>query len=179
MTEKEQAKFDEMHQEHFDSLVYWGLDYINYNPALRNDVEDWAQEAFKRAVKDKDKFLSSDSQIGWLIVACKHVADNALQRKKVRDDRHGISIDDPNGPSVEDVRAGFDRWAAKKEADTILTKVSKILTDNEHNVYEKNFLEGLSEQEVAEELGKPLSAVKAAKRRIRGKAKKVREYENS
>lgn len=179
MTEKEQALFDDLHQEYFDRLVHWCLDYVNYNSVLRNDAEDWAQEAFKRAVRDKDKFLSSDSQIGWLITACKHIADNALQRKKVRDERHGISLDDPNKPSVEDVLSGFDRWANKSEAVETIGKITTLLTQDEYTVYEEYFVEDSSEKEVSEKIGKPVSAIKAAIRRIRGKAEKVRERDGS
>lgn len=179
MSEQERTLFDELHTKHFDTLVHWCLSHVGYKSELRNDAEDWAQEAFKRAIKDKDKFLGSENQLAWLITACKHISGNAFQRKAVRDREKDNLINGPSKPSTDDLQASFNAWTIKVAATDVIDQVTELLTCEEHKVYKKYFVEDLSEKEVSESIGKPVSAIKATIRRIRKKAGKIDEHEGS
>lgn len=167
--------YDALYREHFDMLIKWCHHYVGYDPALISEAEDWVHEAFRRAIRAKRKFLDSYSQYGWLVLTCRHIIDNDLQKKAVRDKRHCLFLDDPNRVPVEDTNARLEKWAEREAQAVLMSRIVGMLSRGEHKVYDEYFVQGKSEQEVADAVGKPLSAVKAAIRRIRKKAQKARD----
>lgn len=144
-------------------------------PELVHPAEDWAQEAFYRAIKEKDKFVLHENQYGWLRVACRHQADNAIQRQGIRKRRTLFALDAPNAPDVEDAGARMESWEQRQEALEKVNRVINVLSASELQIAQDVFLCGMKEREAAKKRSKPLSAVKAAIRRIRMKSKKFLE----
>lgn len=171
----ERALID-MHSQYFDILVKWCRNYVGYDSELRHYAEDWAQEAFYRAIKDKTKFATHENKIGWLINTCKHIVDNELRRRGVRNKHMMFSIDSPDAPSIEDMAMRIEKWEDQEEAKATIQKVISVLTKNEMDVFNGYFLEKTPQDDTARQLGKSEEAVKATIRRIRGKVKNVLSF---
>lgn len=172
---RQEALYDALHRNHFDSLVKFCRNYVNNDPELKHYAEDWVQEAFRRALKARKVFAGDNSDYAWLVVTCKHVADNALQRKKTRTERHGAPLDGPLGESIEDVASSLDCWAMKEHSIDQIDRIRAVLTKAELDVFEQHFSERMTTKAIATNSGKPESAVKAAIRRIREKARRIDE----
>lgn len=175
MEEYEQMMYITLHREYFDKLVLWCINYVNNDPDLRPHAEDWVQEAFYRAVKDRKKFIPHQNKYGWFLSTCKHIADNAMQRKGVRNRHTAIHLDAPDAPPVADTISKIDTWIDREASRAIINRVLSTLTPAELEVYQDVFVGEEKAEDVAERMGKPLSAIKATIRRIRKKARKIRE----
>jgi len=175
MDDHEHILFIKLYNEYFDNLVLWCQSYVNFNSELKYYAEDWVHEAFVRAIKDKDTFITHENQYGWLVVACRHIADNAIQRRDVRRKHTTFSIDAPTAPDVVDLKASIDRWVETEFAADTLNAILKTLTTQELDIYNEIFVNDAKEAEAAAKFDKPLSAIKATVRRIRRKARSFRD----
>lgn len=175
MVEHEQEMYIKLHQEYFDKLVMWCICYVNNDPDLRHHAEDWVQEAFYRAIKDRRKFIPHPNKYGWFVCTCKHIADNAMQRKGVRNRRTAFHIDAPDAPSVADTLSRLDAWLDKEESDDIIVRVLSTLTPMQHEIFQEVIVAEEKAEVVANRKGKPLSAIKGIIRKIRKKARKIRD----
>lgn len=171
MYSQEDQLLIDMHHKYFKVLVVWCRKYVGYDPELRQYAEDWAQEAFCLAVKEKMKFVAHENKLEWLLNSCKHIANNALRRRGVRNKHVTFSIDSPNAPPIEDMAARVEHWEDREEREATIQKIISVLTENEMAVFIDSFLEGSTQDDTAKKLDKSEDAVKATVRRIRGKAK--------
>jgi RNA polymerase sigma factor (sigma-70 family) len=163
----------DMHRKYFIVVVKWCRNYVGRDPELWHYAEDWAQEAFCLAVRDKTMFMAHDNKLGWLINSCKHIADNALRRRGVRDKYTTFTIDSPDAPPIEDMNARIESWEDREERKATIQKVIRALTENEMAVFLDYFLERSSQGDTAKKLEKSEEAIRATVRRIRGKVKRL------
>lgn len=175
MDEQDQMTYIELHRKYFDKLVMWCMNYVNNDPDLRPQTEDWVQEAFYRAVKNKKKFLAHKNKYGWFLITCKHIADSAMQRKGVRHRHTAIYLNAPYAPSITDTISNIDAWMDREESRAIINRVLSSLTPTELEIFHEVFVGEEKAEDVAKRKGKPLSTIKATIRRIRRKARKIRK----
>lgn len=174
MVEQAQMMYITMHREYYDKLVSWCRNYISNDPELVDYVEDWVQEAFYRALKDR-KFPAHPNKYGWFLVACMHLADNAMQRKGVRHKHISIHLDAPKVLPIADTLARVDGWMDKEELQMLIVEIVKTLTPTEIEIYQDVLVAEEKAEAVAAQKGKSVDAIKATIRRIRNKARKVRD----
>ena len=101
MDRQEERMLVDMHRDNFDDLVLWCRNYVRYDSELLQYAEDWVQEAFFRAIKDKTNLTDHENRVGWFTTTCKHIAGNALQSKDVRDKHIIYYIDSPDAPLID------------------------------------------------------------------------------
>lgn len=174
MVEHKQMMYVTIHREYYDKLVSWCRHYISNDPELVDYVEDWVQEAFYRALKDR-KFPAHSNKYGWFLVACMHLADNAMQRKGVRHKHISIHLDAPEALPFADIMARVDGWMDKEELLALLEEIVKTLTPTEIEIYQDVLVAEGKAEAVATQKGKSVDAIKATICRIRKKARKIRD----
>lgn len=114
MVEQAQMMYITMHREYYDKLVSWCRNYISNDPELVDCVEDWVQEAFYRALKDR-KFPTHPNKYGWFLLTCTHLAESAMQRKGVRHKHISIHLNAPGALPAMDPLASVDGWMDEEE----------------------------------------------------------------
>jgi DNA-directed RNA polymerase specialized sigma subunit, sigma24 homolog len=177
MDSQERTFFISLHQMYYDRLVSWCQSYVPYDSELKHYVEDWVQEAFFRAMNNKKKFMAHPNKYGWLVLACKHVADNDIQRKITRCKHNQFSLDEPAAPSVIDVKARVDKWIDTEASQEMIASVLSRLTPHERDICNDVLVNKVKEATVAIKFQKSLSAIKDTVHRIRKKARLYREEE--
>ena len=178
MDRQEEKMLADMHSEYFDDLVLWCRNYVRFDSELLQYAEDWVQEAFFRAIKDKVEFSAHENKMGWLTTTCKHIASNAIQKKDARDKYIIFYIDSPDVPPIEDISGRIEDWENQEDRKATIRKVASMLTKNEADVFYDYFLERLSLADIAMKRGKSLEAIKATIRRIRRKVQSDYRNEN-
>lgn len=173
MTNCELEIFTDIHKQYFDRLVWWCRNYVNGDPDLKDNAEDWVQEAFYRALKDPVKFIAHEKKYAWLVLTCKHIIDNDFQKRHVRRKHTQFNIDGPNALPIEDVTTKIEVFIEAEHSTDVIKKVISMLTKSEKDIFYDVFIDNMPTKATAKKQNKSQGAVKSALRRIRAKAKKV------
>lgn len=152
--------FEEQMLPHLDTLYRAALS-MTRNPS---DAEDLVQETFLRAFQNKDKFISGTNSRAWLFRILTNLYINEYRRKKR----------EPEKTSLEDTEEFFlyRRMSDKQggtpettvllqiEAEAVREAVAKLPDDYRETVVLAD-LNGLSYQEISEQLEIPLGTVRS------------------
>lgn len=174
MNVNEQMMLATAHKEYYGKLVVWCRKLINHDPELVDSVEDWVQEAFCRALV-ADDLPTHANMYGWFLVTCTHIAKNAIQRKGVRHKHLSTQLDAPEALPAADQQASVVTRIDNEDKRQLLNEIVKALTPTEAEVFQGVFVAEDKAESVAKQKGKQVSAIKATIRRIRKKARHIRE----
>ena len=154
----------EMYQKVFDFC--FAASKNNYDDAL-----EITQEVF--LVFSKKLSILEDNHIDrWLISVAKKKAMEYYRRLK--NDAMLISLED-SFTSAEDVLSTLTKFYSISDADIKMTieVITKMLTEDEYELFVKKFIEEKSQSEIAEELGVSVSNISSRTARLRKKIEKL------
>jgi RNA polymerase sigma-70 factor (ECF subfamily) len=134
----------------------------------RIEAEDMAAEVFVEAARRVRSFDGSGTAFaGWLFTIARH---DLLDRGRAQRRRVVVPVADV--PDVEVVPDPADRVAELLDAGRVRDALA-TLTPEQRDVVLLKFASGLSNEEVAETLGKPIGAVKSLQHRGLAALKRV------
>jgi RNA polymerase sigma-70 factor (ECF subfamily) len=146
--------------ELYDSLAPQVLGYLRAKGAA--DAEEVLGEVFLHVARGIDAFEGDGSGFrSWVfVIATSRLFDERRRaRRKPSDPLEGTVADHMVAPA--DVQAEVEQRSIAAEVQALLG----VLTDDQRHVVELRIFAGLTSQEVADIVGKPLGAVKALYRR--------------
>lgn len=131
-------------------------------PVDHPDVEDCAHEALARAFEGRGRLREGEPLRPWVMGIARHVALDALRRKKR--DRRAESGDDEDGAgslveAVEDPAPGPEERAATAERGRRVQEALDQLSGPQREALIAFHVEGQSYQEIARRMSIPLGTV--------------------
>ena len=166
MITKERA--EEISKQYYEKIFSYCLSMTknNYDDAL-----EITQEVFLVFSKKMDE-LEDNIIEHWLMAVAKKKAYEYFRRLK--NEKMVISIED-SFSSVDEVFSTMTKFYSYSDADTKMTieAILKLLTEEEHELFVKKFIENKSQAEIAEEMGISVSNVSSRTGRLRSKIEKL------
>lgn len=166
MIAKERA--EEISKQYYEKIFSYCLSMTknNYDDAL-----EITQEVFLVFSK-KMKELEDNIIEHWLMAVAKKKAYEYFRRLK--NEKMVISIED-SFSSVDEVFSTMTKFYSYSDADIKMTieAILKLLTEEEHELFVKKFIENKSQAEIAEEMGISVSNVSSRTGRLRSKIEKL------
>ena len=154
---------------YYRSLVerYWRVVVLRVKPRVKNmaDAEDVAQEAFIRAWRAIDRLENPRLFLGWLLRIAANAATDHLRKRRPTAPIESCRLEGsgstegiarewrPDHPTIEQQAERDDEW------NRVLGAVGD-LPDRYQTVVTLRYLEGLSNQAIAEALGEPEGTVR-------------------
>ncbi len=157
----------------FDRL-YDGYAALVFTFALRilrerAAAEDLLQDVFLHVWRDASSYSAErGSPEAWLITMTRSRAIDRLRSIRRRD-RSFVPMERPSGRSHD---AAVESGAAAAEARVLMNSALARLPDNQRQVLELAYLDGLSQTEIAARINEPLGTVKT---RMRAALQRLRE----
>jgi RNA polymerase sigma-70 factor (ECF subfamily) len=129
---------------------------------LQSDAEDVLQEVFAQAWHQATRYdASRGTVIGWLITLTRSRALDRLRRGRV----HPYTTDvDDAADRVADDAPGIDLALVSAEQAAAVRAALDALPENQRTPLELAYYEGLSQSQIAEQLGVPLGTIKTRMR---------------
>jgi RNA polymerase sigma-70 factor (ECF subfamily) len=165
----ETRAFDELVRRYRDKVYRLSYKILRHE----DDAAEALQDAFLSAFRGIRNFKSESTFSTWLY----RIATNAslMKYRKRRDGM--VSLDQPQSRDSESGEAmQLPDWSTQpldelldSELDTVLREGVDLLPEDDREVFVKRDIVGLSNQEVAEELGLTVAAVKSRLHRARMK----------
>lgn len=166
MITKERA--EEISKQYYEKIFSYCLSMTknNYDDAL-----EITQEVFLVFSKKMDE-LEDNIIEHWLMAVAKKKAYEYFRRLK--NEKMVISIED-SFSSVDEVFSTMTKFYSYSDADIKMTieAILKLLTEEEHELFVKKFIENKSQAEIAEEMGISVSNVSSRTGRLRSKIEKL------
>jgi RNA polymerase sigma-70 factor (ECF subfamily) len=141
----------------------------------RQEAEDIAQETFVKAYQALDRFDLERPLAPWLYRIARNTALNLLKRTRPEVSLIEEALPAGTIPGPEEQVLAAERTA---ETHALLRKAIADLQPNYRRAIELRHFEGLSYQQMSEELGVPLSDVKSWLFRARRRLRSVLEEED-
>ncbi|MGH2686422.1 MAG: RNA polymerase sigma factor [Actinomycetota bacterium] len=136
----------------------------------RTEAEDMASEVFVEAARRVRSFDGDGvAFVGWLFTIARH---DLVDRGRAQ--RRRVVVPVPDVPEVEVVPDPADRVAELMDTGRVRDALA-ALTSDQRDVVLLKFAAGLSNEEVAKTLGKPVGAVKSLQHRGLAALKRVLE----
>ncbi|MFN8527918.1 MAG: sigma-70 family RNA polymerase sigma factor [Anaerolineae bacterium] len=156
-----QSAFDALVAQFQAQALRWAVQQLDESPrsndpsarAASETAQDVVQEAFLTAYEHLDQLREPGAFPGWLrrivISQCARVTrERSYNQPRLNDDLHGDSDSDP------------EVMADDRELERELRRALDRLPDHERQVTERFYLDGWSQQEIAEAMGLPITTVK-------------------
>ena len=159
---------EEISKIYYDKISRYCMSISNGN---YDDALEITQEVFLIFSK-KFKNLNDDNIEHWLFSVARKKAFEYFRRIKNED--MVIHIED-SFTSAEDVLSTITKYYTVSDVDLKLTieAIQKLLTNDEHELFVKKFIENKSQKEIAEEMGISISTVSTRTSRLRNKIEKL------
>lgn len=157
-------------RESFDLLHarYAGLLFATIQKILndRNDTEEVLQEVMNSLWQKAHLFhVTRGRPLTWLVSTARNRAIDRIRAKK-RQSKLKDALSSDGGATLRQVApVSGPEAAVRRDACRAVRSAVLELTEIQREVIEKVYFEGLSQQEIADQLGEPLGTVKARIRR--------------
>ncbi len=156
-------------QEHFETLYrrYRGLVFSTAQNILNNieDAEDVTQDVFVSALQKGALFdPKRGSAKTWLASVARNRAIDRFRSKKRRA-KLSNSYEEELDTQNQDERNEIEEGISLKETAQAVRSAVLQLTREQREVIEMTYFKGMSQREVAEQIGAPLGTIKARARR--------------
>lgn len=164
------ARIGQKDQEALSALYdrYCGLVFSEAKRILRDTgaAEEILQDLFYQVWRTSDRFdPARGSLAGWLLVAARNRAISKLRRKSTAtEELHESSVS---------LTVDVESHAAQNLLVDKIRKIMKSLPENQRQVLESAYFEGMSHTEIAQKTGEPLGTVKTRIRSAMEALKKV------
>lgn len=173
MNHERNVLLGQLYAQYYDAVYHQCLSIIDYNPRYYPLVEDCVQDAFVQAVVDYHEYKDYNNPIGWIV----RVAQNKV-KSKFRDELRHAKVVSPLFPGQsEDATfsvCSVDDELARRDTIEQIVRIYNRLTDHEKKVFIAYFLNDMSQKETAESTGLTENSVRAAVKRIRKRARSMR-----
>ena len=158
-----QAQFEQIVMPHLDAAY----NLARWLTGNHHDAEDIVQEACVRALRFADGFRGGNSR-AWLLAIVRNMTYTWLRKNRPEaivpmDNEELAEIEDPGGPAIDKVDAGFLRAALGELS--VEFREAIVLRD----------IEGFSYKEIAEVSGVPIGTVMSRLARAR---RQLQDYLN-
>lgn len=159
----EAPAFDELVRRYLPGIYRFASRLTNGSP----DANDVAQEVFVKAWKALERFDQARSFRAWLYAIARNaVIDWARKRKDVTFSKLDGEADEPRfEDSLEDAMPWPEEVAARGEASAAVDAAIATLPPDRQAVVLMHDAEGLTFEEIAEALERPMNTVKSQYRR--------------
>jgi len=164
----DRAGFDLLHQR-FSGIVYSTI-YKVLND--REDTQDVAQEVFAQIWKKARLYEASKGKpLTWVATMARNRAIDRLRSKQRRARLRDAFSEEEKTADFMTQRDAFDDVAASEAGEVVRSAVLE-LSDEQRQAIEMAYFGGMTQSEIADNLGEPLGTVKARIRRGMIKLKK-------
>ncbi len=171
MSEEAARRTERLYGAYYDRVRKYARRFVCWNRAWLPLADDCVQETFEKAMRQHEKLAGHPNPYGWLLRTCRNLLLDRLRRERGRSAAAGGAKAPQAAVTLED----FQRWVSRLETLDGLKALLERLTEREREVYHAYFAMGRSAEETARERGISGGAVRAAVRRIRKKARGLRE----
>ncbi|MDO5378405.1 MAG: sigma-70 family RNA polymerase sigma factor [Clostridia bacterium] len=174
--DKKSQWLDDLHRRYYDTLIVKGNAHIDYDPVLRGSVEDCVSEAFLTAWEKADKVKRSENPYLWLLGTVYKKLDNLRTKSSTKTSQRAVPLEAEQAIKVcdPDAERRMEAWYTENELKDVLKRLTDLLSQKECEVYNDYFVREKRAKEISREQGMTLGAVRAAIRRIREKAERIR-----
>jgi RNA polymerase sigma-70 factor (ECF subfamily) len=149
-----QKAFKKLYDIHIDSLIRFGLTYISD----KESVKDIVQDSFIKIWNKRSEFKTEESFKSYLYINIKNACLNQLKHEKVKD-KYNIHQN-----HFSDKKEQFQDKIVQEEILLSINSIISELPKAAREVYLRS-LEGLKNQEIAEDLDISINTVKSQKKR--------------
>lgn len=146
--------FKALYDDHFDSLFLFGMKYI----PMHDVVEDIVQEAFIKVWERREDFFDELSLKSFMYKSIRNTCLNNIQHNKVEEKFINYQ------KIISDGEAFFSDNVIEEELNLIISNTLKELPEASRDIYIL-YLNGLKNNEIAEDLGISVNTVKTQKQR--------------
>ena len=161
-----------LHGKHYDALFLKAVKYASSKSGLQDAVEDSVQETFLIAAK-KYKELQGHPDIGgWLYLTCIYILKNIHSVYMNREKHEAYSMDDETKPEVKDPRDRMAEYEAEENFRQLLKRIYSLLSRKQKGIFKAYFVNEQSIDEIAEQNGSTIQAIKGIIYRIRNRLKR-------
>jgi RNA polymerase sigma-70 factor (ECF subfamily) len=146
---------------------------INKYVTLTEDVEELVQDVFVKVFRKIDQFNEKSKVSTWMVKIAINTAINFVESVKMRNEIINKSIDitaEYEWPS------GFsdpEELMINQEGMNLLIKAAALLPENQKTAFLLFYIEGLSQLEISDIMGKSIDAVESLIQRSRTKFKSL------
>lgn len=131
----------------------------------REHAEELLQEVFLRAWRRGNRFSETrGSLVSWLLSITHNMAIDELRKLQRRPQRAESSEPDALLNSVRDGAAPVEMQAVASDRRDVVRNAMSDLPESQREVLELAYFGGLTQREIAEELGAPLGTIKTRMR---------------
>lgn len=148
--------------ERFSGIIYSTV-YKVLND--REDTQDVAQEVFAQIWKKAGLYESSRGKpLTWVATMARNRAIDRLRSKQRRAKLRDAFTEETKSADIMTRRDAFDN-VAENEAGAVVRSAVLELSDEQRQAIEMAYFGGMTQSEIADNLGEPLGTVKARIRR--------------
>ena len=153
--QRDEAAWEEIYERHKQGIYR----YIYCRVSDVHLAEDLMQEVFLKAVAAVDSFdFRGISLSAWLYRIARNLV---IDHYRCRSEQRELTLDESLVASEQDISATIEQKLARQQ----LWRALGRLTDLQRDVIILKFIEGFSNSEVAQILGKPEGAIKSLQHR--------------
>ena len=164
-----------LYDKHYDDLKNRCLRFVNYNMVYNDDIVNCIHDTLLLAEQTFQNMEEIDYLGGWLNVACLHQLQHVIRDRKQRKADKALPLDATNVPTIKESIDYLDEWERRVDAKEVIARIYQGLTSSEKQVMRDRFIHSLPAKAIAEKDNVTEGAVKAAIRRIRMKAKRLKK----
>jgi len=164
----DQMAFSTVFRTHYQGMCIFAEKYVSEQYA-----EDIADDVFLKLLESKTLFNDLTHLKAYLYRAVKHSCLDLLKRKAREDQRHAIYTEAHN-----EFQTNYLAHIMETEAKRILYNALGSLPDQTAQVMKLTYIDGMSNQEAADELNISINTIKTHKQRGLGKLRQILPKEN-
>lgn len=172
VVERDQEAFTRLYDRHAD-LIYSVALRVLADPALAQDI---TQDVFLRLWRTPAAYDATRGRfVSWLVSVARN---RAVDEVRMRGRRRVREVGEAAGDDPPDSRAEDPQRAVQLQADRVAVRRAMALLPEEQRVaLEMAYFSGLTQQEIAEQLGQPLGTIKTRTRLAMKKLRVALELE--
>ena len=129
--------------------------------ALQEDVEELKQDVFVKVFKKIDQFNRNSKLKTWIVRIAIYTAKNFVESIKKRNEAINKTIDITEGYEWSSDFSNPEELLICQEGKNIIIKAASMLPENQKTAFLLFYIEGLSQLEISDVMGKSTDAVES------------------
>lgn len=168
---------EDLYHQYYESVYSLCLVVADFDPTAHQLIEDCIHDAFIKAIIYYDRYKHYKNPMGWIA----RVATNKLKSDLAKEKRHAkvTPIYSPEKLAAMALPTDeIDSELRQKDVSRKIAQIYDMLTPQEKTIFVAYFLEDKSVDQTAKDTGLSVNSVRAGVRRIRQKARSVKDFDN-